>query len=536
MRPHVTRSSCSVLLAIALGAAPRAQAVDAKSLMVAIVADGERAVLMGDLLEEAGVRHRRVATSSCTPEALRFADVVVVDWPKAKAQPNAIPFGDLERWDRPTLLMNGTGDWIAACYGLPTAAEMEALDPAHRGPEMQRLEPPAGASTTVWRQGNFFHVPVGIAPVLGAPAESAWLVDVIRRAARFASDRPIVRHATTNGAALPADEVARRERIAANGKLLGKNVTRLADLLALPPLLGTADDDAIERLLLDVVADNPGPGTSRNNWGFWLKSRADWMVWDHWSLVWRLDPTAKAWRTQSRELLGDARAAPASDPEAIALATKVAQKYGGRALADLTTFTCWQGSVHCSWDRRAGIFRAENHHVLPPGARATSWSVAVFDTLAEVDLIKGGGPPPWPMVSAMGEFRELVVNAFLPALLLDPGTTLERRAAEDDGELRALDVRLSMRGTGGARQRLFVRADGTIERRVEFTNGRTREWALEATTGCGPLTLPSKWLEIDPKRPQSWTLAEPTWNPALPRDLATATDRLTSARAADERR
>jgi len=535
MRPAVP-ALLPFLAVVSFAATCRAQVPEPPALMVAIVADGERAAHLGELLDRAHVRNRRIATSSCAPDVLRFADVVVVDWPAAKARPDAMPFGDLDRWDRPAVFLDTTGDWLVSRCRLPTAREVVALEPARRGPEMQVFEPPAGASTRVVRQGQLFHFPAEIEAVVADAPQAAWLVEVVRRAARFASDRPIVRHANANGAPLPADEVARRERIPTNAKALGKDPTKLPDLLTLPALLGGANAETAERLLLDLVADDPGPGTTRNNWQYWLKPRADHLVWDPLSLVWRMDLTAKARGVPSRDLVGDARAAGVADAEAIALATKVAQKYGGRALADLVTFTARDGDVHCTWDRRAGIFRAENHHVLPPGALATSWTVAVFDTFAEVDLIKGGGPPPRPSISAIAQFRELVANAFLPALLLDPGTTLERRAADDDGNLRALDVRLSMRGMGGAGYRLFVRDDGTIVRRVDLTTGRKRAWTLEATTGCGPLTLPSKWVEIESKRGASWQLDEPAWNPALPPDLATATDKLTKPRAAGESR
>lgn len=526
--PPASRLLCLFFASAMVTAAARGQVHDPVALSVAVVADGDRAAALDAVLRDAGMRRRRIATAECTPEALRLVDVVVVDWPGEIVA--ASPLGALDRWDRPTLFVGGCGDEFAHRWGLLTAKELTELPAAKRTPEIEVLGP------TLVRQGNLFHF-AGAAPEPSSADERERFAAVLRLAARFAADRAILRHATVGGAPLPPAEIARRERIDATAKQLGKDVASGADMVSLPDLLGGANRDAVERLLVDAIADGPGAGTSRNNWKFWFQAHADDVVWDDVSRTWRLDRLAYARSVPSRELVGANRGAdPPVDAEALGLAAKVAQKYGGRALDDLATFTCWQGDVHCSWDRRAGVFRAENHHVLKPGALATAWSLAVFDTFAEVDVIKGGGPPPRPTVSALGAFRELVGRAFLPALLLDPGTTLARRAADDDGNLRALDVRLSTRGMGGCSYRLFVRADGTIERCQDLSSGRKVAWNLGGTTVCGPLTLPSTWLAIDSRRPTSWTLVEPAWNPALPHDLATATEKLTKPRPANEPR
>lgn len=64
----------------------------------------------------------------CEPELLRFVDVVLLDWPQQagviqwlqnKGQPRRNPLGDLERWDRPTVLLGSAGLNVAADWGLP---------------------------------------------------------------------------------------------------------------------------------------------------------------------------------------------------------------------------------------------------------------------------------------------------------------------------------------------------------------------------------------------------------------------------------
>ena len=66
--------------------------------------------------------------ADCTPEKLRTADVVVLDWQQQdglsywfehRTEPRRNPLGDLLRWDRPTVLIGSAGLNVAADWGLP---------------------------------------------------------------------------------------------------------------------------------------------------------------------------------------------------------------------------------------------------------------------------------------------------------------------------------------------------------------------------------------------------------------------------------
>ncbi len=404
-----------------------------------VVGDGPRAEALDTIVRDAGMRRRRIASADCTPTALRLADLVVIDWPDAAELGDSLPLGELDRWDRPTVFIGTSGERFARSWGLPGPGEMERMPADGLGPEMQRRLPPDGAATVVWRQGHLFHFACDVSPVDFASAERAWFQFVIREAMTFVTDRPILRHAPANGVPLPAAERERRQRIDATAALLQRNVTQRDGLAALPELLTGDRKVEAETLLQDLVVDGPGPETSRNNWRNWLKPRSDRLVWDGLSYLWRIDPLAHARGVPTLLLRGGVRAdGGPRDPGAVALATKVAQHYGGRAFDDLTTFTCWQGDICYLWDRRGGWFRMENHGVLPAGARAVQWDLAVLDTAADRDVIWGGGPAPQPKVSARYAFRNLIVNAFLPAMLLEPGTSLHLRPDADSAEQRAL--------------------------------------------------------------------------------------------------
>lgn len=69
-----------------------------------------------------------VERSTCTPEQLRCADVVLLDWPQQgavsdwirdKTKPHHNPLGELARWDRPTVLLGSAGLSVAADWSLP---------------------------------------------------------------------------------------------------------------------------------------------------------------------------------------------------------------------------------------------------------------------------------------------------------------------------------------------------------------------------------------------------------------------------------
>lgn len=370
--------------------------------------------------------------------------------------------------------------------------------------------------------------------MFASTAEPAWLVQTVRHAARFVTDHPIVRHPAPNGAPWPAAEMARRQRIEAAAGTLALDPTDLNVLLRLPDRLDGEHAELAATLLQDLVADAPDRDTTRRHWHNWLKPRLGAMVFDPLSWRWRLDPVAH-WRGKATTaLFGDGRADGGErHADAVALATQVVQRYGGRAFDDLSTFTCWQGELCLLWDRRGGWFRVENHGELPAGARATPWTVTVFDTAADTEVIWGGGPAPRPRVSGRGFFRDLVVRAFLPALLLDPGTSLHRDHAADSQGRQVLVVGLAVRGLDPRlRYRLTVDpATGTIERLEEERDGRVRTaWLPEATTPCGPMQLPTAWVTDHARRRTTFAIEAPTWNAVLPAGLESATELLTEPR------
>ena len=513
-----------------------AQGNDLTAPLVAIVADGGAASHLEALLRNDGLRTRRLAPADCEPAALRLADVVVIDWPEDAALGDALPLGELDRWDRPTVFVGTGGERFARRWGLPTPGELGEYDSGARGPETWSFDPPAGARTEVFRQGHLFHFPTTLPTVLATAAERAWLVATVRHAARFVLDRPIVRRPTAAGVPLPPDEVARRERIDTAAAKLSLDVADRDTLRTMSdPKLGMASWWMLEDLIEGRPSTQPANDLqAHNNWRNWLKPRLDALVWDPWSRLWRLDQLAY-WRgVPTAALSGDARAdGGGRDGEALALATKVAQHYGGRALDDLATFTCRHGDVCWLWDRRAGVFRMENHHELPPGRFATPWEVSVLDTATDRELIWGGGPPPRPRVSARGAWRDLLTRVFLPALLLEPGTSLQRDPAGDSSGHRLLVVGLAVRGADPrTRHRLLVDPEsGAIERIDEEQDGRVRaSWLLEATTPCGPIVLPTAWRDERSRRESRFVVDELAWNPELPSGLATATERLTEPR------
>jgi hypothetical protein len=482
-----------------------------------------------DLLKSGGIAVRLVERAACSADALRTADLVVVDWPAAAPAPDAVALGPFERWDRPTLLAGDAGRRFAATWGLPSAADMEALPAAARGPEMEPLAD-ALAGPGGWRQGNLFHLPPAASPA--EPEHRDRLLRTARAAARFVTDRPILRHAVPAGYELPPAERARRERITAACAAFAIGPHDLAALLALPLRLDGPDARAAATLLVDLVPDSRDADTSKANWLSWLKGRSGQLVWDPLSLAWRVDLLAY-WRdVPSVACRGEQRAdGQVREPEAEALAAKVVQRHGGRALADLAVFSCWRGEQFVVWDRARGYFRIENHHQLAPGVRATAWKVAVIDTATDREVIQGGGPPPRPRVSARGAWRELVEHAFLPALLLDPGTSL-RRVREHDGDGLALGVRLAGRGMDLTSERvLLVDANGDVLR-ITTRPADTRPTTLRvaARAPCGPLLLLTELVE-EGRRPRTLTVEEPRWNPDVHPDIATAEQQLSLPRA-----
>jgi hypothetical protein len=68
-----------------------------------------------------------IERAKCSPEQLRTADVVVLDWPQEdgvmakfhKKEPCKNLLGERARWDRPTVLIGSAGLNLATEWGLP---------------------------------------------------------------------------------------------------------------------------------------------------------------------------------------------------------------------------------------------------------------------------------------------------------------------------------------------------------------------------------------------------------------------------------
>lgn len=534
MRALLPFPACCLVALTAVGASV---AQDPPSLRLSVFVVGSKDAPetkgMLDAVRGAGMAPRLVERAACAPEALRTADVVLVDWPAEDALGERLPLGPFERWDRPTVFVGTAGERFANRWGLPTATAMAAMPGPTRGPEMQERRPPDGAVTVVWRQGHLFHFPAPSA-ALRDGSERAWLMATLTQAARFVSDRPILRLGAPAGAELPVAERERRERVAAACLKLGLEAHDRASLMALPERLVGGDQATAARLLVDLLPGSKDASATRNTWSSWLGVHGAALVWDPLSFAWRLDRLAFGRGVASSACRDDARADGADRPaDAVALAGKVVLHHGGRALADLATFSCWLGDVHYQWDRRGGWFRMENHADVPAGARATAWTVSVLDTAADEEVIWGGGPPPRPRVSARGDFRDLVERVFLPTLLLDPGTSLRRRAEDDADGLQALGVHLAGRCMDPTVEHVLLvePATGAVVRTWRLVRGRASyTTSIAATTACGPLLLPTGQVDGMRNRPREFTIVDAKWNPELPPALATATERLAKPR------
>ncbi|MEO6597498.1 MAG: hypothetical protein ABIP94_22365 [Planctomycetota bacterium] len=174
------------------------------------------------MLREAGMRSRTVERSACAPELLRTDHVVLLDWPEEQAPGATMPLGELERWDRPTVFLGRGGEHFARVWGLPSPAELAEL--TDLGPEIERIEPAAGASAVVWRQGHLLYFEAHSSPAEFDEAERRWLAQILAYGSRFVIDRPIVRHPTATGAPLPERECLRRVRIDEAARALGVRV------------------------------------------------------------------------------------------------------------------------------------------------------------------------------------------------------------------------------------------------------------------------------------------------------------------------
>lgn len=432
----------------------------------------------------------------------------------------------------------------------------------------------------IWRQGNLLHFGFEPSPSQYNATGKKLLLNCIAYISRFCTDRPIVREKTfvdPTGSGMPswrldwlltADtvdaarlaqafaapwqeqlmaldrEAARafvRQRLGAlcadgnrfsfdaNALALGVDVQKDGVLQQLAGRLNGDQADQAEALLRRLLPDGPAVGTTPNNWRNWLQARGDALCFDPHSHVWRLDRLAQ-WRgVPSAALRGPQRADgdAVRDPAAVALAEKVATCHGGaRSFDDLTSFACALGSVHYLWDRRHGVFRMENHGTIPAGNFATPWKVAIFDTAADADILKGGGPEPRPFVSARGSYRELVERLFLPLLLLEPGTALQLLTEDDEGHAQ-LQVRLGGRGMNP--RKLFVlhvdKATGELRSldAQPLDGARVSSWRVLACETVGPLRLPTH-LRQQGRRATDLDYSGSAWNPAVPAAAATASE------------
>ncbi|HEX5053378.1 MAG TPA: hypothetical protein VFZ65_16495 [Planctomycetota bacterium] len=424
----------------------------------------------------------------------------------------------------------------------------------------------------IWRQGNLLHFGFEPRPSEYNETGRRLLLNAIAYIARFATDRPIVRARSFvdpqgGGASIywldfmlhsPKADAAYlgglfavpwRERLASldladarafvqerlgalcvdGGRFafdddalqLGVDVRKPGVLGQLAELLRGDSADRARALLLRLVPDGPGADTTPNNWRNWLHGREPAMCFDVHSCVWRLDPLAY-WRGEkSADLSGPSRADGDAqrDPVAAELAAKIVAFHGGaRAFDDLQCFTCRFGDERCLWDRRRGIFRVENGGEIPAGNLATPWQVAIFDTAADADLLRGGGPEPRPFVSGRGSFRELQERLFLPLLLLDPGTTLRRLPDDAEGH-RQLEVHLAGRCTDLLEVHvLHVDASSGALLAIDETpraGGRTTPWTIDGTMRVGPLLLPRKFVR-NTNKSYEIEYQDAQWNPPVP--------------------
>lgn len=381
---------------------------------------------------------------------------------------------------------------------------------------MQLLRVGKGEAVSVWRQGNFFYV----------PSSTASLVSLVRRAATFVVDRPVVRFSGP-------DDVARRDRVVELAKKLKVAIHDMTALQALPARIRTTDEHDARNLLASCLEGGPSESTTLNNWKNWLRPRAAGMCWDPLSKVWRVDPTAQWRKVKTGDLRGDARAdGHVRDEQAITVAASVVQFYGGRALDDLETFSCWQGDMKFLWDRKRGYFRIESH--IKVRARATPWKASAMDTFTDQQLVWGNGGGRGPRIASRGMYRDLVERTFLPLMLLDPGMGL--RYLENESTAKEAVIGVKLAGRGLELQSEFVlkiaRDTGAVLTMEE--RGRSRlvtVFTLLETTTCGPLKLPTHWQAKTLRRSRDHELQDVQWNPKLPPGIESATDHLTKPRS-----
>ena len=118
----------TLVLALSIGAAAQDRSLN-PALHVAFVGDLESA-RGKDFVEFLRAQFTRVDTverATCSPEQLRTADVVVLDWPQEdgvmakhnRREPCKNLLGERARWDRPTVLIGSAGLNLATEWALP---------------------------------------------------------------------------------------------------------------------------------------------------------------------------------------------------------------------------------------------------------------------------------------------------------------------------------------------------------------------------------------------------------------------------------
>lgn len=119
----------AVVLALSLAAAAQDRSLN-PALHVAFVGDllSPRGLDFVQFLRAQFTRVDAVERATCSPDKLRTADVVVLDWPQAEGvmlwlddqqKARHSPLGELARWDRPTVLLGSAGLNLAALWNLP---------------------------------------------------------------------------------------------------------------------------------------------------------------------------------------------------------------------------------------------------------------------------------------------------------------------------------------------------------------------------------------------------------------------------------
>lgn len=451
-----------------------------------------------------------------------------------------------------------------------------------RGPETEivcgGINTKLPSHAAIWRQGNLLHWGFEPDPDHLEATGRNLLVNGIAYIARFVDDRPLVRSrsfadpAGSGPSRLWLDRMLEsgetkdlaelfaapwQERIAAldgeharafvrerlgalcadGGKFtfdedalaLDVDLNFTANLPKLVDMLGGEQGDRARALLERRVACGPPQDTTQNNWRSWLRANGLAVFFDPISFVYRKDELAH-WRHVATAVLRGPTRADGAPPtaEAAALAAKIEAHAGGRrALDDLHTFAFRLGEVRYFLDRDRAILRLENSAKVPAGNFATVWDVVIFDCAADIDLRKGGGPPPRPWVSGRVMYREAIHSLLLPLLLREPGTTLRLLPDDEDG-LHVLGVRLGLRCMDPTHEVLLhVGDDGVIE---WFDGGasaasRTTRTNVTATTQVGPLLLPTGF-QLDGRRPRAIVYEDLVWNPPPPAGFPDATERI----------